>query len=111
MDEARLKQLEKLCKAATAAPWQTRFIYRMFIAARENAGILMGQDQETDWPNSEFIAESIIAIPELIAEIRRLQDECESGFEEGREEGYDTGYDDGYNRGWNLAKEDYKPLI
>jgi hypothetical protein len=44
----------RLRREATEGPWQARFLYRLFRAARKDRGLLMGAE-EKDWQDAEFI--------------------------------------------------------
>ena len=46
-------------KATCEGFWQTRFIYRLFSAARaKGSGIMMFGDSKQDWSDSEFITQA-----------------------------------------------------
>jgi hypothetical protein len=61
-----LSELKALCEASTPGPWQTRFIYRMFVACREAPDTLMG-DKSKDWGDAAFIAAARTYMPLLVA--------------------------------------------
>lgn len=60
----------------TPGPWQTRFIYRMIQAAREQAasedsGYVMSAPPENDWDDAELIASA----PDMLIKIESLKEQ------------------------------------
>lgn len=55
-------EARELLAKATPAPWQTRFVYRLFESARRDPINIFGTPQEQDWKDSELIARA----PELL---------------------------------------------
>lgn len=70
-----LAVLDRLAEAEarmTERPWQTRFIYRLFKACRDNQrklGLLMAEP-DNDWNDADGIAALRNAAPALIAALR-----------------------------------------
>lgn len=70
-----LKKLKELCQKATDSPWQTRFLYRSFKIAKTDPGLfILAKSDKQLWDDSEFIAASRTAVPELIEEVEKLRD-------------------------------------
>lgn len=70
MTDERLAALERLVQAATAGPWEVHPVNNNYIYGPRQVVA------RTYWnENREFIAESRTALPELIAEVRRLKAE------------------------------------
>ncbi len=69
-----IQKMKKLCEAATDGPWETRFIYRVWDAARKDSTVMFGTTPKQEWKDAEFIAEARSFVPEAIAEIERLRD-------------------------------------
>ena len=66
-----LDTLEKLAKAATPGPWQTRFVWRSLDAARKTQDLLSNTLPTQDWPDAQFIsALNPQVVLELIATVR-----------------------------------------
>lgn len=53
---SKLDELEKLSKAATPGPWQTRFMYRSLSSARKDSSLLIETPASQDWTDAELIA-------------------------------------------------------
>jgi hypothetical protein len=53
---AAIETARKLRAEATPGPWQDRFIYRAFRAAREDKGLMVGTPPESDWRDGAFCA-------------------------------------------------------
>ena len=71
MTEERLAALEVLCQAATEGPWNAAPEINYDIYSLDHGWVA----QTDDDANSDFIAEARTALPELLAEVRRLR-EC-----------------------------------
>ena len=69
-----LDRIDEYCRRATKAPWQTRFIYRLFRAARESVIVLMQDGPDKDWPNADFIAQARTDLPAVVAELREARE-------------------------------------
>lgn len=74
MTPDELTALQQLCDAATPGPWQTRFLYRSFQAARATATLVTDTPDSQDWPDCEFIAAAREAVPRLIEHVRSLEE-------------------------------------
>ena len=69
-DTKRLDEIEARAGAASAGPWEPRFIYRMFGAARRDPKLMLGTDAVHDCPDSEFIAHARADVPWLAGLVR-----------------------------------------
>lgn len=69
-----LAEIEARANAATAGPWQTRFLSRMMRAARSVNDVMFSTEEGADWFDSEFIAAARTDIPRLIARVRELEE-------------------------------------
>ena len=90
-----LDRIDEYCRRATKAPWQTRFIYRLFRAARESVIVLMQDGPDKDWPNADFIAQARTDLPAVVAELREARELLErlcDGLSEGH--GWSEAYDE-----------------
>ena len=76
-----LDRIDEYCRRATKAPWQTRFIYRLFRAARESVIVLMHDGPDKDWPNADFIAQARTDLPAVVAELREAREVLREGQE------------------------------
>jgi len=85
-----LDELDKLCEAATDGPWE--FDAWGNITAH-GEGVCRVEWRRGD-QNEPLIAAARTAIPELVAEVRRLQ-EAEKKVDDAWQDGYDHGYYDG----------------
>lgn len=65
-----LAELERLCEAATAGPWDTRHGCIVAVADRE---LICGINPNTE--SAKFIIAARVALPKLIAEVKRLRAE------------------------------------
>ena len=74
---SREDEIRERVEKATKGPWSTRFIYRLFSAARKNPAILVENPEDKDWDNAEFIAHAITDIPYLLEELRKVREEVE----------------------------------
>lgn len=66
----RNDEIRARLEAATPGPWVTRFIYRLFKAARKDPNTILG-DPERDWANAELIAHAPADLAHLLAENER----------------------------------------
>lgn len=83
MTDERLAELERLANAATPGPWFPRWGGEPGYVYSQSAErvIAMLADEQNDGlprPNSQLIAAARTAVPELIAEVRRLRAAIES---------------------------------
>ena len=69
MTDERLAQLERLLQEATEGPWNADPEMNDYIFDLKNRVVARTYDS----PNGEFIAESRTALPELVADVRRLR--------------------------------------
>ena len=67
MTDAALREMLDYCNMATPAPWQTRFIHRLFRAARDGEPVIvMGRGRETDWDDADFISHARTDLPAVV---------------------------------------------
>ena len=66
----RNDEIRERLGAATPGPWVTRFIYRLFKAARNDPHMLLG-DPARDWADAELIAHAPADLAHLLAENER----------------------------------------
>jgi len=59
--------------AATPGPWETRFLHRVWMRAREEPGNLMfGTGPTQDWADCDLMAHAPTDLAALVAEVERL---------------------------------------
>lgn len=72
MTDDRLREIRERREKATPAPWQTRFVYRMFRAARNCDGLIQNTPSEQDWSDADMVAHAPADIDYLLTEVARL---------------------------------------
>jgi len=80
LTDEQIAEDEKLCEAATEGPWKHSAEHPLFIEAEsKNGWELLFKNVEVgngDWRNDcRFVARARTALPEYIAEVRRLREE------------------------------------